>query len=163
MIMQNIVLLVAIAAPALLLIVLRTNAAMVFLSLCAGALLVRFAGGDASLVGSAVGNNSAAMSQYFQLALLLLPVVLSALFLRKSMTGPKTVLNILPAISVGLVGVLLAVPLLPGGVQHTIMGLNGWSLLEKSKEVVVLAGTFVSLVVLWMTGRPHHKDKKKHH
>ena len=63
MIMQNVILLVAIAVPVLLLVILRSNAAVVFLSLCAGALLVSFAGNEANLVGSAIGNNSKAVSQ----------------------------------------------------------------------------------------------------
>ncbi len=163
MIMQNIILLVAIAVPALILVLLRTNAAMVFLSLCAGALLVSFAGNEASLVGSAIGNNSEAVSQYFEMALLLLPVLLSTIFLRKSMTGPKAMLNILPAVAVGIVGVLIAVPLLPGGVQATVTNLNGWKLLEQSKEIVVVVGVVVSLAVLWLTGRPSHKGHKKKH
>ena len=161
--MQNIILLVAIAVPALILVLLRTNAAMVFLSLCAGALLVSFAGNEASLVGSAIGNNSEAVSQYFEMALLLLPVLLSTIFLRKSMTGPKAMLNILPAVAVGIVGVLIAVPLLPGGVQATVTNLNGWKLLEQSKEIVVVVGVVVSLAVLWLTGRPSHKGHKKKH
>ena len=96
------------------------------------------------------------------MVLLLLPVVLSAIFLRKSMTGPKALINILPAIAVGVVGVLVAVPLLPGGVQATVTNLNGWKMLDQSQEFVVVVGVLVSLVVLWLTGRPSHKGRKKH-
>jgi hypothetical protein len=160
--MQNIALLLAIAIPVVLILLLRSNGAIVFLSLCAGALLVRFVGNEASLVGSAVGNNSSTVSQYFQLSLLLLPVVLSTIFMRKTMTGPKMLFNIPAALAVGAVGVLLAVPLLPAGPQATITGLNGWTLLQRSKEIVVIAGVVASLVVLWITTPRNQEAHKKH-
>lgn len=160
--MQNIALIAAIIVPVLLLLVLRTNAAIVFLSLCTGALAVQFIGNEANLVGSAIGNHSEAVSQYFELALLLLPMILAALFLRKTMGGSKTVFNVVPAIGVGLVGVLLAVPLLPSGVQGTITSLEGWTLLEQSKEFVVMVGIVGSLVVLLVTYPRSHGRHKKH-
>jgi hypothetical protein len=161
MIMQNIALLLAVGVPVVLLILLRTNASVVFLSLCAGALLVQFVGNDAGLVGSAIGNNSDTMNQYFQVALLLLPAVLSAIILTKSMRGPKGVLNIIPAVAVGLVGVLLAVPLLPYTPRHAISSVSLWSLLDNNKQLVVVGSVVVSLVILWFAHPRSHK--KRHH
>lgn len=160
--MQNIALIVAVVVPIILLLALRTNAAIVFLSLCAGALAVQFVGNEAFLLGAAVGNHSDDVSQYFELALLLIPPVLSAIFLTKTMTGTKVFFNILPAVAVGVIGVLLAVPLLPGNLQSTITSLEGWALLNQSKEFVVLAGVVASLVVLWIT-HPRHRGKHKKH
>ncbi len=161
MIMQNIALLLAIGLPIVLLVLLRTNAAVVFLSLCAGSLLVRFAGDEAGLVGSVVSNNSLVVSQYAQVALLLLPAVLSAIILTKSMRGPKGIINIVPAVAVGLVGVLLAVPLLPLQPQNAISGVSGWESLEQNKQMVVIGSVLVSLVVLWFA-KPIH-GKRRHH
>lgn len=161
--MQNIILVLAIAIPVVLLILLRTSASIVFLSLCAGALLVTFVGPEAGLVGSAVGNNSRVVDQYSQVALLLLPAILSAIFLTKSMRGPKGILNILPAIAVGLVGVLLAVPLLPSGPQHAITNLHGWWLLDHNKQLIVIGSVMVSLIILWFARPGGHDKHKKHH
>ncbi len=158
--MQNIALLLAIIVPVALLILLRTNAAIVFLSLCAGYLLVNFVGDEAGLVGSMVGNNSLVVSQYFKVALLLLPALLSAIILTKSMRGPKGLLNVLPAIAVGLVGVLLAVPLLPSTPQHAISSVSGWAMLNDYKQLVIIASVVVSLVILWFARPSVHK---KHH
>lgn len=160
MIMQNIILIAAIAIPVVLLVLLRTSASIVFLSLCAGALLVAFVGDEAGLVGSMVGNNSLVVSQYFKVALLLLPAVLSAIILTRSMRGPKGIINVLPAIAVGLVGVLLAVPLLPDTPQHAISNVSGWALLNDYKQLVVIASVLVSLIVLWFARPGGHK---KHH
>ncbi len=159
--MQNIALLVAIAAPVLVVLLLRANAAVVFLSLCAGAVLVQFAGNEAGLVGSAIGNNSDVVNQYFQFALLVLPAVLSTIFTTKSMSGPKTFVNVLPAIALGIVGVILAVPLLPSGPQDTITSLSGWTLLMNSKEFVVVVGVFVSLASFWMAHPRHHRRRQR--
>jgi hypothetical protein len=160
MIMQNLVLIAAVALPVLLIFLLRANGAMVFLSLCAGALLVRFVGGDASLVGSAFG---ASTSSYSQLALLFAPALLSLFFLRKSMRGPKALLILLPALAVGLVGMLLAVPLLAGGAQHNITSTTGWSWLYQQREVVIIGSVLVSLVVLWFSHGMSHDSKKRKH
>lgn len=163
MILQNIVLIIAVAAPAALLVLLRTNAAVVFFSLCAGSLLVRYVGDDASLVGTVVGNNSHAVSQYAELILLLLPALAVAIILRKSVSTTKIVFNVIPAIAVGLVGVLLAVPLLPGGVQANIISTEGWKLLEHSQELVLGASVLASVVVLWITRSKLGGSGKKHH
>ena len=159
--MQNIVLLAAIAVPIVLLVLLRTNGAIVFLSLCAGALLVRYVGDDASLVGSAIGNNSVVVSQYAQVALLLIPVVLSAIFLKKSMKGPRGLLNILPAVGVGLVGVLMVVPLLPSNANELITTTNGWSIMKDNQQMIVAISVVVSLAALWLS-HPRGKTKKHH-
>lgn len=158
--MQNLALILAIAIPIVLVLLLRSNGPVVFLSLCVGALLVRFVGSDASLVGSALGNNASVASNYSQLGLLLIPPILSLLILRRSIRGPKALFNVLPAVAVGLVGVLLAVPLLPGGVQHSLTTTNGWSLLVHQQEIVVIASSLACLIVLWMA--PHHAADKKH-
>lgn len=160
MLLQNALIIAAVAVPALLLVLLRTNAAIVFLSLCAGALLVQFVGLEADLVGTVMANNSA-VSQYSRLILLLLPVVLAIFMTRKTAPQSKVVFNALAAIAVGLVGALLVVPLLPGGAQQTITGTEGWKLLENSREFVVAASVGVSLLAMWIM-LPRHKDKKKH-
>ena len=147
--------------PIVLILVLRTNAAVVFLSLCAGALMVSYVGNDAGLVGSALGASVSVGNSTAQLGLLFIPPLLSSFFLRHSMRGPKTVINLLPAIAFGLVGVLLAVPLLPGGVRHDVTITQGWSMLIHQQEIVVIAGVLVSLIVLWFS-HSTTKDKKHH-
>jgi hypothetical protein len=163
MILQNIVLIAAVAIPAVLLVLLRTNSAVVFFALCSGSLLVRFIGDDANLVGTVVGNNSHAVSQYAELVLLLLPAVVVAIILRKTVSTTKIAFNVLPAIAVGLVGVLLAVPLLPGGMQASVVNTEGWKLLEHSQELVLGASVLVSVVVLWITRSKLGGSGKKHH
>jgi hypothetical protein len=160
MIVQNLVLIVAIAVPVLLLVLLRANAAVVFLSLCAGSLLVRFIGDDANLVGSAVANNSHIVSQYSEIVLLFLPVLLAIFITRKSVPASKLLFNVIAAVAFALLAVVLTVPLLPAGAQHVVVSTQGWKLLEHNKSLVVGAGVLASLIVLWIVqprpGKRHH-------
>src|SRR6266849_4182234 len=97
-----------IAVPALLLMVLRINAAIVFLSLCLGDVLVQFTGKDA---GSFVNlfSSSTASDYSASIALLLLPAVFTMLVMIGTVRGHvRMVLNALPAVAVGVVGLLLA-------------------------------------------------------
>lgn len=162
MILQNLILILAVAIPAILLVLLRTNAAISFFALCAGALLVKFIGDDANLVGAAMGNNSPVVSQYAELVLLFLPMVLTAIVLRKTVPQTKVVFNVLAAIAVGAVGVVLAVPLLPGGVHATVTSLPGWGSVQNNQELVIAIGVAVSLVCLWVM-QPRHGSKRKRH
>lgn len=161
MILQNIAIIAAIAVPAVVLVLLRSNAAIAFLSLCAGSVLVRFVGHEANLAGTMFANTKA-VDPYMQVMLLVLPLVLVAIITRKTVPAAKLVVNIIPAIAVGLVGVLLAVPLLSGGAQSAITDTQGWKLLEASQEFVVAVSVAVSIIALWLTKPGHHGKKKKH-
>ena len=112
--------------PVLILMVLRINAALVFLSLCLGYVLVQFVADDAnsfvSLIKTAPGADKVANTNNFiQLLLLLLPVVLTSLYMIKTVKGAKLFLNIFPAAGVGMLGALLVVPLLSKGLADNIV------------------------------------------
>lgn len=161
--MQNLALLIAIGLPVLVILLLRSDAPVVFLSLCAGALLVQYAGGDTQLASKAAANSNVVVEQYFQLGLLLAPVVLTTFLLRKTMKPGNFIFSLLPAIGVGLVGVLLAVPLLPNAVSDAITKTSGWAMLQENKEVVVAASIVASLVALWVAHLSAKAAKKRHH
>lgn len=156
--------------PVLLLMVLRINATLVFLSLCLGNVLVQFVAPDANSFmalfsahvpkGVDTGNNT------IKIALLLLPVVLTALFMIKTIRGHgKLALNLLPAAGVGLLGGLLVVPLLPGGLSHNIIASPLWSQAQRAQDLIVGASALICLLVLWLQ-RPKtggHNDKHAKH
>ncbi|MDB5171180.1 MAG: hypothetical protein JWO35_874 [Candidatus Saccharibacteria bacterium] len=155
--------------PAVLLMVLRINATLVFLSLCLGNILVQFAADDVSsliaLFSARVPEGVDTSNHNISLVLLLLPTLLTALFMIKTVRGNgKLALNLLPAAGVGLLGALLVVPLLPGGLSHNIMDSSIWSQIQSAQGTVVGAAATICLLVLWMqrpkTGRD---DKHKKH
>src|SRR3989344_9224886 len=99
-----------IAAPIALSILLRSNAAIAFLSLCTGSVVVKYISDDAVLAVSTVSsNNSDAIAH---ISLLLLPVVLTLLILRHTISPSNLPAIILPAAALGLATPVLLVPFL---------------------------------------------------
>jgi hypothetical protein len=159
----DIVLLLLIGGPALLLMVLRANASLVFLSVCLGAVLLQLVGSDANdffsmFLPSLSGNN-------LQIALLLLPVVLTTIFMIKSIhEGGKLAFNLLPALGCGFLLALLLVPLLPGGEAYALQHSQAWNQVQQVQALAIGASALLCLLFLWMQ-RPkgQHGKHGKHH
>ncbi len=163
--MYDIALIAAAGLVAALLVFLRTNAAIVFLSLCAGSLLLKYAGSDVNLAANAFSANGSSLStEAAQLTVLLLPALLTAGVLHKSVSGLKWLFNIGPAISVGVVGILLTVPLLSGGLQGHLVNSTVWHRSQQYQDFIIAVSITASLVVLWLTaGKKHGSKHGKHH
>jgi zinc transporter ZupT len=152
--------------PTLIVLLLRVNGAIAFMGLCLGSVLVTYTSSDVtSLLASMSPNeNVLTTSQWVQLALLIIPFLLTVLFTRGSVRGGKKVVNILPALASGLLCTLLAVPLLPAAIQRNIHQQTAWHQLSNAQTAVILAGALFSLVFLLFTHRRKHDEegKKKH-
>lgn len=162
-----IILIILLAVPLVLLMALRVNAALVFLSLCLGNVLVQFIGPDAATIlssASARAPGTAAPSQsYVNLILLLLPVVLTTFIMIHSIKGKaKLAFNLLPALGVSTLGVLLAVPLLSAGLTGSITHEPLWRVLENLQTLILSLSTLLCLLFLWMQRPKAHKDAKHH-
>lgn len=154
--------------PVIILMLMRINASLVFLSLCLGNVLVQFVAKDTadfltlhadqvSQKVSTTGNNS------IKLGLLLLPVVLTAIFMIRTVNGrSKLALNLLPAAGVGLLGGLLVVPLLPPGLSHNVVRSDLWTQVSRTQDLIVGASALVCLLVLWLQ-RPKTDGKHGKH
>lgn len=157
--------------PAILLLWLRVNATLVFLSLCLGDVLVQFVAKDTMEyltlhAGQVPSQASNAGSDTIKLALLLLPVVLTTIFMIRTIHGNgKLLLNALPAVGVGLLGALLVVPLLPPGLSHNVLRSPLWSQVLNVQDIIVGASAFICLLVLWLqrpkSGEGKHGKKHK--
>jgi hypothetical protein len=160
---------IIVLAPVVLLMVFRVNAALVFLSLCLGDVLVRFTANDASSFLTTFSNSHTVTSvttsnSNVKIALLLLPVILTSIFMIRTVQGgTRLMLNALPAAGVGLLGALLVVPLLPPGTAHNIIDSSLWDQAQKAQVLIVGASALVCLFVLWLqrpkTGSKHHRRK----
>lgn len=158
-----------VAVPAILLMVLRINAALVFLSLCLGNVLVQFVASDASswLTTFSSAHTTTVVTttnSNIKIGLLLLPAVLTAIFMiRTVQDGPRLLLNLLPAVGVGLLGALLVVPLLAPGTSHDIIASSLWWNAQQFQNLIIGLSAVVCLIVLWMQ-RPTagHKKHRKH-
>lgn len=151
-----------VALPVILLFFLRVNAAFVFLSLCLGSVLVRFAGDDAASIVSGASTSAYATSSTIQLALLIAPAFLTIIFMMGTVSDKKKILNILPAVVTGLLLALLAVPLLSPGLSSNITQLSAWQQVMQVQSGVIAISTLVCLVFLWASRPKHDKHDKKH-
>lgn len=161
---HNLVLILALALPALAVIALRLNGAMMFLSLCLGSVLVQYVGSSTNdlmnLISPQAGSFS---SRTVDLMLLLTPAIVTGIVTLVSVRGRLRVLfNILPAVATSAFAVLLAVPLLPPAAAAALQREGLWFVLSHSEAIIVSSGALVSLLALW-TQRGHFKGHDKHH
>lgn len=149
-----------IALPALLIVLLRSDAAVVLLSLCAGELLVKYIGSDATNVVAQAAHRD--VSGWAYIGLLLLPAFLSIFALRKSVSSVRLPLNLITGIAVGLVAVLLVVPLLPTSLNIQLTDNFLWDKLQQYQTGIISGSITMALVALWLGG---HKigSHRKHH
>lgn len=163
----EVILAAIVLVPVILLMVLRVNAALVFLSLCLGDVLVQFTANDASSFLTTFTNSHTVTSvttsnSNVKIALLLFPVVLTTVFMIRTIHGSsRLILNALPSAGVGLLGALLVVPLLPPGAAHNIVGSSLWDQAQNAQVLIVGGSALVCLLVLWLQ-RPK-AGKRKHH
>ena len=152
--------------PVIVLMLLRVNAALVFLSLCLGNILVQFVAPDANsfltLFSAKVPSGIDTGHNSVKIVLLLLPVILTAIFMIRTVSGyGKLALNLLPAAGVGLLGGLLVVPLLPPGLSHNIVNSSLWGQVQRAQDLIVGTSALICLLALWLQ-RPKTGGHGKH-
>jgi hypothetical protein len=146
--------------PVVLLTLLRVNAAFIFLSVCLGDVLVQFVSDDAMTVVGGTGATHMVSNNIVKLFLLLLPPVLTLLFMVKTLKPSWLLFNLLPAIGVGLLITLLVVPLTSPGLEHNLVASSLWGDLQKSQDLIVGFSALVCLLFLW---RQRPKSAGKEH
>lgn len=162
----TLILSLVVALPIIVLTLLRINAALVFLSLCLGDVLVQFVAPDAAaffaLFSANNFNTNSAGSNTIKLILLALPAILTAVFMIRTVKGKfRLMLNVLPSAGVGLLAALLVVPLMSSSLQHNITGSFLWELAQRSQDLIVGSSAMVCMFVLWLqrpkTGSKHSR------
>jgi hypothetical protein len=76
---------------------------------------------------------------------------------------PKLILNLLPALGVGLLGSLLLTPLLPTSLSHNIINSSLWSQVQRNQNLIVSVSSLACLFVLWLQRPKTGHKKEKHH
>src|SRR5579859_6222737 len=127
-----------VAVPVIIILVLRINAALVFLSLCLGDVLVQFVAPDAnSLMTMFAGKSANADANTIKLVLLGFPVILTAVFMIRTVRGGmRQLLNALPAVGTGLLAALLVVPLVSAGLRHNIVDSSLWQQVQRAQDLI---------------------------
>jgi hypothetical protein len=158
---------VIVAVPIVLIMFTRVNAAVLFMSIYVGEVLVQYLGSDAATVVTVFSAHGTQFSNStIRIILLFLPAALTMIFMFHSVKGSKLIINILPAIGTGLLIALLVEPLLSPGMQHTLGKEDLWQNVIQARALIVGVSALVSLFYLWFQhrkplGSGHgHKSKR---
>ena len=152
------------AVPVILLLVLRINAATVFLSLCLGSVLVQFVGPDAHSFASFFLPNKAINDSFISLGLLLVPVVFTMLIMVHTVRGGmRTVINLIPSLTVSVLGLFLAEPLFSPGLRGAIETVTIWHGLQRGQTIVVSISAIISLFFLWLQRSKRSRSHERKH
>lgn len=157
---QELILAVIIAFISIVLLLLRANSGVVFFSLSAGALLSNQVGADAMLLSSAFIRSDNLNKSIVLIALTILPAILSAIFMRKSITASKFLLNLIPSMAAAALAVTLIAPLLPSSVTGQVMNNQAWGKLMQLQSVILVLG-IISSIILFMFSQKHSDRKKR--
>ncbi len=160
--MTSLIILAAIAGLTILAaLFFRVNSMLLFTSVAVGDLLVRYMGENATLVVSGVyqGAHNDVMAK---LGLLFLPVALTLVFGRHSLSKAKAVLHIVPIVATGIVLALLVLVQLPGGFQHNVYTSAFGTVIKENQDLAIAGAGVASLLVAWISNGTQKGHSKKH-
>ena len=154
------ILIALIAAPPVLLFLLKSSPPAAFLSLCAGALLAIYAGDDLVRQVDGVAPQWADGNAWI-VVLVVVPVIASLFLMRKSvLRRSKFLIQIVPALCTGLLLAILVVDNLSPSLRVGFTSLDLWRYLHNGAATIVAAGAITSLFFLWLKPlkrSPKHK------
>jgi hypothetical protein len=166
--MSNFLVLIIVAVVAVVLLAIRTNAALVLFALTGGAVILQFANKNIAYVNghiekSLVPSQFAISTPSIELAILLVPPIIAAALIKHNQGPAKWPLQVAPAIATGILGVLLVTPLLSSSLQHSITQGKFWSLSQQYQIPVVAICVLSALVVVILSSYSGHGSSKHHH
>lgn len=150
--------------PLLLGVLLRVSTTYLFFSLMAGELLARTFSNDGALAISTVFSKGSA-SSYAGVILLILPLLFTSVFLRKTLSKKKIFLHVIPLVATGVVCAAFVLPILPAAAKAQVLSVSVGRELLKSHELIVGVIVFLQLITLWLFNRSKDSEHsgKKHH
>jgi hypothetical protein len=160
--MADVILAAFVLGPLAISFFLKSNAALAFLSLCAGFVALSFAGSD--LQGLTGQLSFKINSGIVNLVLLILPLLFTVLFSKGSVKqGPGIVIHLAIALCAGALLALVGIPLLSESLRSNFSDSALWTKLQNIQASVIGAGVFLSLVVIWAKALKKSKLKDKKH
>ena len=153
-----------VAVPALLIVLSGTKAALVFMALCVGSVLSTLVGDTAlDMVQLFTRSYSQGTLAGVKIGLLMLPALLTILFLSRTLAGSKKITNIFPALLTGLMALFLTVPFLPDTAMEGVYSTDVWNQLAQYQPIIVSVAVLLTLGQLWAGGASlRHRNKRKH-
>jgi hypothetical protein len=156
--MADVILAVIVLGPLALTFLLKSNAALAFLTLCAGFVLSTSVIGDLKQLLSQI--NLSTTSSTLGIILLVAPPVLTLLLTQRThKKGIKFWLQLLVAVAIGGLLALAVGPILNVSSQFDITKSSFWDQLVKIQSEVIGVGALLSLLLVWL-GRFKSHGKK---
>jgi hypothetical protein len=144
--------------PLVLGVLFRVGAPHLFFSLMAGELLARYFGHD---VEKLAADNLARQTpeRYGEIILVLAAMLLTAFFMRGTVTKSRLLLHVIPLAVTGVIMAAFLLPLLPPGLQENISTtyVGGW-ILNLNRAIIGVVVVF-QLISLWLFNRSEKKSK----
>jgi len=161
MIIAYIVLGLVLGLPLVLGLVFRVGAPHLFFSLMAGELLARYFAHDVGTVVASL-SRSEIPTQYAEAAIIVLPLLLTAVLLKGTLSKSKVAVHFIPLLITGVVLAAFVLPVLPVAAQDIVRTVSaGQQLLDMSSAIVGVVVLF-QLISLWLLNRSQHESGKKH-
>jgi len=149
---------VVIGLPLALGMIFRVSTSHVFFSLMAGELLARYFGSEAKVILDALTRNHN-VGAYAELAVLVLPMILTAVLLKGSLSKGKAALHFAPLLVTGIVFAAFVLPILPVAAQDQVKTIEAGRQLLNTSNLIVGGVVLLQLVALWLLngGKGHSK------
>lgn len=149
------------AVPLILITIFRVKPLYVFVSVITGYFWSEFLGESAGLiVGSMVRNENADFVT--QIGLLLLPVVLTLLIMKKTLSTNALPFQFFLLVANSVLLITFLLPLLPPGQQGAIYQTNAGNSLRQSHDVLIAGIVGMHVLFMWIM-RPQQPHAKKKH
>ncbi len=153
--------LIFILLPFILVILLRTNAAILFFVITGASTLQTYLDKDVTSFASSFlpGKNV----QTISMVLFIVPFFVAAIAFRRTVSKNMLILHLLLALTVGISLVFISPQFLPAAVVTTIRASKLFTLFEPYTSIVIAASFLASVVVLWFSHPKHESAKKRGH
>lgn len=156
--MEGEILLVSLVAlPLVLGLVFRVATSHIFFSLMAGELLGRYFGHDIDANAKNISGTKM-LAGYGEAILIILPLLLTAFFMKKTLSRGRSLLHIIPLAITGIICATFVLPTLPADVQKIVREVPVGDWLLDVNRMIVGAMVALQLASLWLFNR---KEKSK--
>lgn len=138
--------------PLVLGLVWRVGAPHLFFALMAGELLARYFGHESDFI-----NVSEQAGHIIEPIMVILPVILTGLFLRKTISTGKTVLHIIPLLVTGFIMAVFLLPIMPESIQEIVSANEIGEYILSFNAPIIGVVVVTQLVYLWIINRRQHR------
>lgn len=155
--MQSLIIVgIVVGIPLIAGIAFRVHAALLFMAVATGALLQQTVGESTALALAAFIKDGP-VEMVANIGLIVLPVILTLVFLRKSMKKKEVLLQVVPLVAASLALAAVLMPFLPAGTEDALRSVPSGALLVQSLDVTVAVAAVLNLMLAWRSF--HHKDE----